>query len=130
MTKTIAMNTAELTPQDFIEKIVDYKNKPSQLNYLGDKPAIINFYADGCKPCKNIEKILSEISKKFKSKLHVYKINIDREPELSILFGIGGLPTLVLIPQNEEPKIIQGNIPKKDLIAIIERILVKSSESK
>ncbi|MBR5783723.1 MAG: thioredoxin fold domain-containing protein [Bacteroidales bacterium] len=130
MTKTIAMNTAELTPQDFIEKVVDYKNKPSQLNYLGDKPAIINFYADGCKPCKNIEKILSEISKKFKSKLHVYKINIDREPELSILFGIGGLPTLVLIPQNEEPKIIQGNIPKKDLIAIIERILVKSSESK
>ncbi len=124
------MNTAELTPQDFIEKVVDYKNKPSQLNYLGDKPAIINFYADGCKPCKNIEKILSEISKKFKSKLHVYKINIDREPELSILFGIGGLPTLVLIPQNEEPKIIQGNIPKKDLIAIIERILVKSSESK
>jgi thiol-disulfide isomerase/thioredoxin len=130
MTKTIAMNTAKLTPQDFIEKVVDYKNKPSQLNYLGDKPAIINFYADGCKPCKNIEKILSEISKKFKSKLHVYKINIDREPELSILFGIGGLPTLVLIPQNEEPKIIQGNIPKKDLIAIIERILVKSSESK
>jgi thioredoxin-like negative regulator of GroEL len=130
MTKTIAMNTAELTPQDFIEKVVDYKNKPSQLNYLGDKPAIINFYADGCKPCNNIEKILSEISKKFKSKLHVYKINIDREPELSILFGIGGLPTLVLIPQNEEPKIIQGNIPKKDLIAIIERILVKSSESK
>ena len=124
------MNTAELTPQDFIGKVVDYKNKPSQLNYLGDKPAIINFYADGCKPCKNIEKILSEISKKFKSKLHVYKINIDREPELSILFGIGGLPTLVLIPQNEEPKIIQGNIPKKDLIAIIERILVKSSESK
>lgn len=130
MTKTIAMNTAELTPQDFIEKVVDYKNKPSQLNYLGDKPAIINFYADGCKPCKNIEKILNEISKKFKSKLHVYKINIDREPELSILFGIGGLPTLILIPQNEEPKIIQGNIPKKDLIAIIERILVKSSESK
>ena len=124
------MNTAELTPQDFIGKVVDYKNKPSQLNYLGDKPAIINFYADGCKPCKNIEKILSEISKKFKSKLHVYKINIDREPELSILFGIGSLPTLVLIPQNEEPKIIQGNIPKKDLIAIIERILVKSSESK
>lgn len=124
------MNTAELTPQDFIGKVVDYKNEPSQLNYLGDKPAIINFYADGCKPCKNIEKILSEISKKFKSKLHVYKINIDREPELSILFGIGSLPTLVLIPQNEEPKIIQGNIPKKDLIAIIERILVKSSESK
>ena len=112
-----------LTNEQFKKMIFDYEvNK--QWKYLGSKPCIIDFYADWCGPCRVMTPRLDEIAKEYAGKVIVYKVNTDKEPQLSANMGIQSLPTLLFVPQKGNPRGIMGAIPKETLVKSIKEILL------
>lgn len=121
------MATIHLTTQDFKNKIFNYETE-QEWKFKGDKAAIIDFYADWCGPCKSIAPILEDLSEQYKNDLVIYKINTDKEMELSSLFGIQSIPTLLFIPLNGNPMVQKGALPKNVLQQIIEERLLQNAE--
>jgi thioredoxin 1 len=90
------MATIQMTTQDFKDKVFNYETE-QDWKYTGELPAIIDFYADWCGPCKMVAPILEELSKEYEGKLVIYKINTDTEQELASVFGIQSIPTILLL---------------------------------
>ena len=103
----------EMNKEMFLERITDYKNNPDEFKYLGDKPALIDFYATWCGPCKQVAPIVADLAKEFSGRIRVYKIDIDKEPELAKLFGIQSIPSFLFIPKKGEPKMVVGAMDRK-----------------
>jgi len=106
--KNLAGGTINLTKDVFLATIWDYKNSPQEWKYKGDKPAIVDFYADWCAPCRMASPILDEISKEYAGKVNVYKIDTQKEQELASVFGIQSIPTFLYIPLNGKPVMMAG----------------------
>jgi len=123
------MATIHISAQDFKDKIFNYETE-QEWKYQGDKAAIIDFYADWCGPCKSIAPVLEELSEQYKNDLIIYKIDTDKEMELSSLFGIQSIPTLLFIPVNGNPMVQKGALPKNVLQQIIDERLLQSDEVK
>lgn len=125
------MATTQLTTKDFKEKIFDYE-KEKDWKYQGELPAIVDFYADWCGPCKMVSPILEELSKEYAGKVMVYKVDTDAEQELSAVFGIQSIPSLLFIGSDGEPMMQAGALPKHVLKKIIdEKMLpVRAEEPK
>jgi len=102
-----------LTKQDFLEKVMNYEKNPTEWIYEGDLPAIIDFYADWCGPCRKAAPILEELAKEYEGKIYVYKIDTDKEKELASVFGIQSIPAFLLVPQSGKP-IMTGGIQQTD----------------
>ncbi len=113
-----------LTKADFIEKITDYESNPGEWKYLGDKPALIDFYADWCGPCKKIAPVLEELAEVYKDEIYIYKIDVDKEEELAAIFGISSIPSLLFIPMDDTPQLTQGALPKENLETVIREYLL------
>ena len=118
------MPTIQMTAQDFKDKIFDYENSESW-QFKGSKPAIIDFYADWCGPCKAVAPVLEELSETYKDRLDIYKLDTDAEQELSALFGIQSIPTFLFIPMEGEPMMQKGAIPKNAFTQVIEERLLQ-----
>ncbi|MDL2214692.1 thioredoxin [Dysgonomonas sp. OttesenSCG-928-M03] len=118
------MNTIKLTKTEFLNKIANYETNPNEWKYLGDKPALIDFYADWCGPCKAIAPVLEELAGEYKNDVYIYKVNTEDEPELASLFGIRSIPSLLFIPMNDSPQMAQGAVPKPELKKAIDEILL------
>ena len=118
------MATIHLTSGQFIARVGDYRSNPGQFDFLGDKPALIDFYAEWCGPCKMIAPVLEELSDEYAGKVDIYKVNVDEEEELAMLFGIRSIPTLILIEQNGTMHRSQGAMGKPQLKEIIEKMLL------
>jgi len=97
-----------LTKSEFLKRVVDYEKNKSEWIYKGDKPAIIDFYADWCGPCKKVAPVLEELAGEYAGKVYIYKINIDKEPELAGLFGVKNIPTFLIIPMKGKPQLSSG----------------------
>lgn len=119
------MEVISLNKADFLKKVYNYEVNSKEWKFEGTRPAIIDFYATWCGPCKMMAPILDEISKEYDGKVDVYKIDVDKEEELAAAFGIRSIPTLLLIPMNEQPRISQGAMPKDQLKKTIEEFLLK-----
>ena len=89
-------NVITLTKAEFIKKVGDINGK--EFKYKGNKPAIVDFYADWCGPCRKLSPILEEIAAEQKGKVYIYKVNTDKDPEIARAFGIRALPTLIFFP--------------------------------
>lgn len=111
-----------LTAETFKEKVFDYVTE-TEWKYKGDKPAIIDFYADWCSPCKMLAPILEEIDKEYNGKIQIYKINTEEEQELSYAFGIQSIPSILFIPLDDQPRMAVGALPKNNLEEIIKDVL-------
>ena len=121
------MATTQLTTQEFKEKIFNYETE-KDWKYEG-LPAIIDFYADWCGPCKMVAPILEELSNEYEGKLMIYKVNTDKEQELSAVFGIQSIPTMLFIGADGEPMMQPGALPKHVLKQVIEeKLLVPAKE--
>ena len=116
------MATIQLTTKDFKEKVFNYETE-KDWKYEG-LPAIIDFYADWCGPCKMVAPILEELSKEYEGKLVIYKVNTDKEQELSAVFGIQSIPTLLFIGADGEPMMQPGALPKHILKKVIDEQLL------
>lgn len=113
-----------LTKQEFIEKVYNYEKNPDKWIYEGNMPAIIDFYATWCGPCKVIAPVLEELAKEYAGKIVVYKIDTDKERELAAAFGISSIPTLLFIPAKGDPQVAQGALPKESLKRAIDEFLL------
>lgn len=120
------MATVQLTAEGFRENIFDY-TKDEEWKYAGSLPAIVDFYADWCGPCKAVAPVLEELSNEYDGKLVIYKIDTDKEEELSALFGIQSIPTLLFIPLEGAPMLQKGAIPKNAFQQVIEDRLLSSA---
>ncbi|SHF65945.1 thioredoxin [Mariniphaga anaerophila] len=103
-----------LTKSVFLDKVWDYNTSPQEWKYKGDKPALIDFYADWCGPCKIASPILEEISKEYAGKIYVYKIDTQKERELASVFGISGIPAFLYIPVEGQPVMLSGIARSKE----------------
>lgn len=112
-----------LTAQDFKEKIFNYETN-KEWNFAGDKPAIIDFYADWCGPCKMVAPVLEELSKEYEGKVDIYKVDTEAEQELSAVFGIRSIPSILFIPKEGKPQMAMGALPKQNFIEIINDVLL------
>jgi thioredoxin len=117
-------NIIHLTNDQFKKMIFNYETT-KEWKYLGNKPAIIDFYANWCGPCKIMAPRLEEIAKEYAGKLIIYKVDTDKEKQLSANLGIQSLPTLLFIPQNGKPQAAMGAIPKESLVKAINEVLFK-----
>ena len=118
-----AGNIVYLTNDTFKKLVFNYTaNK--DWKYEGTKPAIIDFYADWCGPCRQLSPIVEEIAKEYSGKLVVYKVNTDKESLLAQSLGITSLPTLLFIPAKGKPQVTMGALPKATLLKAIEEILL------
>lgn len=117
------MQTVKLTTADFKEKVFNYETN-KEWNYLGSTPAIIDFYADWCGPCKAVAPVLEELAKEYDGRLTIYKVNTDVEQELAAVFGIQSIPTFLFIPQTGMPMMQPGSFPKKVFKEVIEEHLL------
>ena len=125
MTETQADGPIHLTQAEFLKKVADYKTDSKEWKYLGDKPAIIDFYATWCGPCKQVAPLLEELSKEYAGQIVVYKVDVDKEPELASDFGIQSIPTIWFVPMKGEPKVTMGAMSKEQLKDHIEKVLLK-----
>ena len=108
-TQASATRSSELLNKaQFITKVWDYTKSPNDWKYLGNKPAIIDFYADWCGPCKIAAPILEEIGAEYAGKVQIYKIDTEKERELAQVFGITGIPAFLYIPANGKPVMMSG----------------------
>ena len=112
----------KLTTDEFKQKVFNW-DENSEWKYEGDLPAIVDFYADWCGPCKMVGPILEEISQTYEGKLHVYKVDTDNEQELASAFGIQSIPSLLFIPMNDKPQMAAGALPKAQLEQVIKDVL-------
>lgn len=111
-----------LTKQEFLDKVFNFEES-QEWNFKGENPAIIDFYADWCGPCKALAPVLDQLSKEYNGKVDIYKVNTEIEQELSGAFGIRSIPSLLFCPKGEKPQMAQGALPKKQLEGIIENVL-------
>ena len=118
------MQTIHLTKSEFLAKVADYETSPNEWKYLGDRPAVIDFYASWCGPCKMIAPILEELAAEYGDRIYIYKINTEEEQELAAAFGIQSIPTLLFVPMEGAPQMAQGAMPKNALKEAIDKVLL------
>ena len=103
-----------LTKETFKTKVFDFETN-KDWKFEGNKPCLIDFYADWCGPCKAIALVLEELSKEYDGKIDIYKVDTEAERELSGMFGIQSIPSLLFIPSEGQPQMAQGALPKDTL---------------
>lgn len=123
------MPTIKLTTEGFKKDVFDYTTK-QEWDFQGELPAIVDFYADWCGPCKMVAPILEELSDQFAGKINIYKVDTEAEQELSSVFGIKSIPSILFIPKSGQPMMQPGALPKEQLIQVIEKELLKVEEAK
>ena len=100
-----------LTSETFKDKVFNWVDN-KDWKFEGDKPAVVDFYADWCGPCKMVAPILEELATEYKGKVDIYKVNTEEQQELSSIFGIQSIPSILFIPKDGQPQMAQGALPK------------------
>ena len=116
----------DLTTSEFMKKVHDFKSNPKEWKYVGDKPAIIDFHATWCAPCKQLAPTLDALAAEYGEEIYIYKVDVDKEPDIARAYGIQSVPSLLFIPDGDaSPQMGQGNIPKKDLKKVIDEFMLR-----
>jgi thioredoxin len=122
--------TVALTKAGFLKNVENYQKNPKIWIYENDKPCIVEFFATWCGPCRKMAPDLEELASKYKGKLIIYKVDTDKEKELTDAFGINSIPTMLFCPVKGNPQIAQGALSKKDIEKIINKVLLTNEKKK
>jgi thioredoxin len=114
--------TENLTKETFLEKVFNFE-KYKEWTFEGKRPALIDFYADWCGPCKALAPVLEKLSEEYEGKIDIYKIDTEAEQELAAAFGIRSIPSMLFCPAEGEPQMANGALPKPELERIIADVL-------
>ncbi len=112
-----------LTKESFLNKVFNYE-KNKEWKFEGELPAVIDFWAPWCGPCKMVGPVIDELSKEYSGKVNFYKLNTDEEQEVAAAFGIRSIPSLLFVPLHGEPKMAVGALPKQALKETVEKELL------
>ena len=112
-----------LTKEAFLKKVFDYE-KNTDWQFSGELPAIIDFYADWCGPCKMVAPVLEGLSKEYAGKINIYKVDTKQEQELASVFGIRSIPSILFIPKDGKPQMAMGALPKEAFVEAINTVLI------
>lgn len=112
-----------LTAETFKQKVFNYETN-TEWKFEGNKPCIIDFYADWCGPCKMVAPILEELSGDYKGRVDIYKVDTEQEQELAAVFGIRSIPSILFIPAKGQPQMSMGALPKQSFEKIIAEVLL------
>ena len=115
-----------LNKEKFLSRVFDYE-KNTEWNVQGERPAVIDFYADWCGPCKMIAPIIEKLSSEYAGRVDFYKIDTQQEMELAGAFGIQSIPSLLFIPMDGKPQMAQGALPEATLREIVDKELLKTA---
>jgi thioredoxin 1 len=121
--ETVLGQVVHLTTQEFKEKVFNY-DASKEWKYEGELPAIIDFYADWCGPCKMVAPILEELAHDYAGQLVIYKVDTENERELASVFGISSIPTLLFVPKTGEPQAAMGALPRQTFDKAIKEVLL------
>ena len=111
-----------LTKETFLNKIFNYE-KNKEWKFEGEKPCIIDFYADWCGPCKVVAPVLEELSKDYDGKIYVFKVDTEAEQELASVFGIRSIPSFLFVPAKGQPQMAMGALPKETFVNAFKDVL-------
>ena len=114
-----------LTKETFLTKVFNYEQN-QEWKFECNLPCLIDFYADWCRPCKQVAPIMAELAEKYKGQIIIYKVNTDQERELAQFFGIRSIPTVFFCPPTGEPQMTQGAMPKETFEKVITYVLLKN----
>lgn len=114
-----------LTYDTFLEKVWDFEQNPQNWKFEGDIPAVIDFYADWCQPCKRIAPIMEKLAKDYEGRIHVYKIDVDDEQKLAAVFRVQSIPAVLFTPVDGQPMMQAGALTEEMYVKIIEEQLLK-----
>ncbi|HIT48538.1 MAG TPA: thioredoxin [Candidatus Coprenecus stercoripullorum] len=117
------MKVIHLNKDSFLEKVYNYEKNPDTWKFEGSRPAIVDFFATWCGPCKALGPVLEELAEEYAGKVDIYKIDVDQEQELAGAFGIRSVPTLLIIPTEGQPAMSAGAPTKAQLKEVIEKML-------
>lgn len=116
------MALEHLTVDTFKEKVFNYETN-KDWKFEGSRPAIIDFYADWCGPCKVVAPLLEELQAEYGDKLDIFKVNTEEQKELSSVFGIQSIPSLLFVPTEGQPQMAMGALPKETFKQAISEVL-------
>jgi len=123
VSKSVNNQVVQMTNETFKKMVFNYEaNK--EWKFEGSRPAIIDFYADWCPPCRQLSPLVEEIAKEYSGRIDVYKVDTDKETALAQALGITNLPTLLFIPAKGKPQTTMGALPKESLVKAINEILL------
>ena len=125
--KSESANSGEVIVMDkamFLKDVFNFE-KSKEWKYQGNKPAIIDLYADWCGPCRQVAPIMKELAKEYAGKIVIYKVNVDKQKELAALFNATSIPLFVFIPMNGEPQLFRGAADKATYKKAIDEFLLK-----
>ena len=117
------MKVKELTTEEFKSNVMDFEKHPSEWVFEGERPALIDFYATWCGPCKMTAPIVEQIAEKYDGKVDVYKVDVDKEQQLAAMFGIQSIPSLLFIPLKGQPQMNVGAMSFGQLDSVVTEIL-------
>jgi thioredoxin len=114
-----------LTYKEFVKSIWNFEKNPDTFIYKGKLPAVIDFYADWCGPCRKVGPIMEKMAEQYAGKLNVYKVNVDQEKDLATVFQVRSIPMVLFIPKEGQPMMQTGALPEAEYIRIVEEKLLK-----
>ena len=131
----IANKPIKLTKAEFLTKVMNYEKNPEEWIYEGDKPCLIDFWAEWCGPCKKAAPVLDELAKEYAGDIYIYKVNTEEERELAGVFGIRGIPAFLFVPMEGKPQMTSGiartpEETKKMFSGLIDEILLNKQIDK
>lgn len=118
------MGTINLTKGGFERRVANIEQMKQKWEFLGQRPAVIDFYAPWCGPCKALSPVLDEVAEQYNERVDIYKVNVDEELELATLFGIRSVPTLLFVPMEGAPQRAMGAPSKEQLTKAIDEVLL------
>ena len=123
--KDNASKVQHITYQDFLDKIWDFEKSPEEFKFKGKTPAIVDFYADWCGPCRKVGPIMEKLAKDYDGKLAVYKVNVDKEKDLAAAFQVRSIPMVLFIPLEGQPMMQVGSMAESEYKKVVEERLLK-----
>ena len=114
-----------LTHNEFLHKVWDFEDDPNTFKYRGKLPAVVDFYADWCGPCRRVAPIMEKMAEEFEGRLVVYKVNTDQERDLAAAFNVKSIPMVLFIPVKGQPLMQVGAMQEADYRRIIEEKLLQ-----
>jgi len=118
-----------LTTEEFKEKVWDYESNPEEWAYNGELPCVVDFYADWCKPCKMVAPIMDDLADYYDGKVIIYKVNTDEQRELSTVFQVRSIPSILFAPMEGKPAMQPGAMSKEQYIEIINDFVLKENKT-